>query len=306
MHRSTEMTADAEELDISIVIPSFNRGMVVKETVAKCLALHPRAREIVLVDDHSNLESEEILRRLALENASVRYIRLPENGGQATSRSTGFATAGSKYIVSLDDDSWFMEQDGLMRVWVRMERRPECGLLAFNIFSPGLVITPPEDKLLAVSDHLTCGAAYRSEVLRAVGFHLPFLRFVGEEVDLSLKIRDAGFEVVKDMSIRCFHDYEPARRSSESLDRVCRFGVRNDFARTIIYFPWSMVPALVLWKFFSHLRVALSKNVLGPTIRGYWGFLALLPQALRNRRPVSMATARRYLRLRRSTELLPP
>lgn len=295
-----------EELDISIVVPSYNRGMAARDTLTKCLALHPRAKEIVLVDDHSDRESEEILRRLALENSCIRHIRLPENGGQGIARSVGFAAASGKYIVSLDDDSWFMESDGLQRVWNRMERLPVCGILAFSLFSPGLEITAPSDEILLVSDHLTCGAAYRADVLRKTGYHLAFLRFVGEESDLSLKVRDAGFEVIKDHDIRVFHDYDPARRAPESLARVCRFSVRNDLARTIVYFPWAMLPFLLPWKIFSHLRAGVDKGYLGPTCEGYWEFMRICPAALRHRSPVSMVTAWRYLKLRRSPELLAP
>jgi len=135
-------------LDISIVIPSYNRGMIVVKAISNCLALRPQAREIILVDDHSNPESEAILRGLAEEHQSVLYVRLPENGGQAVSRSVGLATANGKYIVSLDDDSWFLDSDDLQRVWDRMESLPKCGILSFETYGPLRPVKPIFDSLM--------------------------------------------------------------------------------------------------------------------------------------------------------------
>lgn len=298
------MSSKVAELDISIVIPSFNRGGTVRENSAKWLAMRPRAKEIVLVDDHSDAESEAILRRLAADHSCFKYLRLSENGGQAVSRSAGFTAATGKYIVSLDDDSWFIDEDGLQRVWDRMEAMPSCGILAFNLFSPGLDIEPAANSVYCVADHLTCGAAYRTEVLRQTGYHLACLRFVGEEADLSLKVRGAGYEVLRDFNVRGFHDYDPAKRSQEALDRVCQMSVRNDLARTIVYFPVVLIPWLLLWKGFSHLRHGAAKQSLTPTLAGVVGFVRLLPELFLVRNPVSFAAAMRYLRLRRSPEAI--
>jgi GT2 family glycosyltransferase len=296
------MSTASGTLDISIVIPSYNRGHVVEENVLKCLALRPAPAEIILVDDHSDPDSEEVLRRLSQRHSGIQYIRLPSNGGQAVSRSIGFASSRSKYVVSLDDDSWFLDGDALHRVWNRMESLPRCGILAFQLFSPGLEVKAAEDSMFAVADHLTCGAAYRSDVLRSTGYHLAFLRYVGEESDLSLKVRDAGFDVIQDMNIRVFHDYDPSKRSQTTLDRVCTFGVRNDMLRAVIYFPLYLVPLLLTWKLWSHISFGFARGYVLPTLQGLAGFFRLLPRAVRERKPISRTAARRYLQLRRRPE----
>lgn len=289
-------------LDISIVIPSYNRGMVLSETIAKCLAMQPKAREIILVDDHSNPESEAILRKLAEEHHNVRYIRLPENGGQAVSRSIGLATASGKYIVSLDDDSWFLDNDGLQQVWNRMEALPNCGILAFAIFSPEHPEKSAENRLMLVADHITCGAAYRTDLLRRIGYHLGFLRFEGEESDISLKIMGNGHDIVLDENIRVYHDYDSSKRSKESLKRVRKFAVRNDMLRSIIYFPFPLNFFLSIGKAISHLIFGLKHGYIWTTFLGYGEFFRLLIVALGKRHPLSIAAAKRYLQLRRKPE----
>lgn len=294
----------SEALDISIVVPTYNRGEVVARNADRWLAMDPPAREIVLVDDASDEPSARVLRDIAARHPSVRYLRLERNGGQAVARNAGFAAATGKYIVSLDDDSWLLETDALARVWRRMEATPRCAILAFNLFSPGMEVAPAEDRLLAVSDHLTCGAAYRADTLRRIGYHLAFLRYEGEESDLSIKARGADCDVLKDLAVRGFHDYDPSRRSAESIRRVRTYAVRNDLARIIVFFPWILVPTLLAWRAAAHLRFGMRHGLLGATLRGYAGFAAILPRALRERAPIPLAAARGYLRLRRAPEMV--
>ena len=291
-----------DHLDISIVIPSYNRGHMVAENIAKCLALQPKAKEVILVDDHSGAESEAILRKLSEDYECVHYIRLPENGGQSVSRSVGLATASGKYIVSLDDDSWFLDPNSLQRVWDRMEKFPNCGILAFATSSPGFPAMPTENRLTLVADHITCGAAYRAAVLHKTGYHLSFLRFEGEESDISLKVLDQGCDILLDENVRVYHDYDLSKRSKESLGRVRKFGVRNDMLRSIIYFPAPLNILMAIAKAASHFVFGIKHGCFWSTLRGYWGFMKLLPTALRKRQPVSKSAARRYLDLRRNPE----
>ena len=289
-------------VDISIVIPSYNRGRGAAENLAKCLALQPQAKEIIVVDDHSDVEDEDILRDFAEKYACVHYIRLPENGGQAVSRSIGMATASGKYIVSLDDDSWFLDDNSLQRVWDRMESLPQCGILSFAAFSPGQPVKPSENRLMLVADHITCGAAYRREILRRVGYHIAFLRFEGEESDLSLKVMGGGFDVVLDKNIRVFHDYNPSKRSRESLKRVRQFAVRNDMLRSIIYFQFPSNVYFAVGKAVTHFIFGLKHGDLWATFRGYGGFIKLLPIALCKRHTLPNVAMKRYLRLRKNPE----
>jgi glycosyltransferase involved in cell wall biosynthesis len=288
--------------DVSIVIPTMNRGLRVAETIEKCLALDPPPGEIIIVDDHSDAECARLLR--SLEGAVVKYIRLPENHGPAMARSIGFASARGKYIVSLDDDSWFLEGDALRRIGERFDALPNCGILSFFASSHLVPVQPAADRLTIVADHLTCGAAYRAEVLHRTGYHIAFMRYMGEESDLSVKVVDAGYDVVHDESVRFFHDYDPSRRPRSALMRVRRLSVRNDLLRAWIFFPIDIAVALTVWRTMSQLAWGARHQALVATIRGVLGFVWLLPQALSHRQPVSRAAARKYLARRRTPEPL--
>lgn len=289
-------------LDVSIVIPTYNRGVRVRDAVQKCLALSPAPREILIVDDHSNDGSEQNLRSLAV--GDVKYIRLPDNQGQASARSIGFASSQGKYLLSLDDDSWLLDRDGLQQICQRLDKLPRCGLLALRGFSPGLPIEPARHQLSLVADHITCGAAYRADALHKIGYHLPFLRYEGEEADISLKMLAAGYDIVQDDSIRFFHDYDPSRRPADTLRRVRRFAVRNDLLRCWIYFPLEIALGLSVWRFVSHFIWGVRTHMIATTCAGYIDAVLMWPRALRLRRPIGRGTAVRYLRLRRRPQAL--
>jgi glycosyltransferase involved in cell wall biosynthesis len=291
-----------DPVDVSVVIPTRNRAARVGQAIEKCLALSPPPSEIIIVDDCSDDASAAALR--SFEGGIVKYLRLPTNEGQALARSVGFATAKGKYLVSLDDDSWFLEPDALAKICARFDQLPNCGLLALNGFSPLAPVEPAQDRLTLVADHLTCGAAYRSSVLKQTGYHVAFLRYEGEESDLSVKVIDAGFDIVHDASIRFFHDYDPSKRSAATLAAVRRLAVRNDLLRPWIYFPLDIALAVTAWRAGSHLAWGIRHRALWQTLRGYLGFLRFLPRAIEHRRPISRASTRRYLARRRRAEVL--
>src|SRR5262249_22654254 len=160
------------------------------------------------------------------------------------------------------------------------------------------------EELMLVADDSTGGGAYRADVLHQIGYPLPFLRYEGEEADISLKMLAAGYDIVQDDSIRFFHDYDPDRRSTDTLRRVRRFAVRNDLLRCWIYFPMDLAIALSAWRFVSHLLWGMRTHVIATTFAGYLDAVRMWPGALRVRRPIGRGAALRYLKLRRRPQPL--
>jgi GT2 family glycosyltransferase len=282
---------------VSIVIPTYNRRSTLSKTLEKCETLIPQPSEIIVVDDASTDDTKAFIH--AYNKSWVRYIRLPENRGQAYARSVGMATAQGEIIVSLDDDSYFMDVDALERVVRRFEESPQYGILVFKTFTPRDEIDPPENRLFYVSDHVTGGCAYRKSLLDKIGYHLLFIHSGGEETDLSLKTLDAGYSILLDYSIRVFHDFEPDKRSKKWRTTIRRQTMRNDLLEVWVRFPWVWVFPATLYKLFSHFRHGLQHHLVIPSMMGFLGFLIKLPIALMYRKPVSSKTLHQYLALRK-------
>jgi len=85
---------------ISIVICTYNRSKYLAQTLKSVLAQHYSPVEILIIDDGSTDNTEQIVRSFGSE---LTYHR-KENGGIASARTAGGKLAGGKYIAYQDDD----------------------------------------------------------------------------------------------------------------------------------------------------------------------------------------------------------
>jgi len=91
------------ELDVSVVIPSYNRPDMLAESLASVLAQTRPPREIIVVDNGTDDGTAEVVARHA---ARVRYIRTEPAGVQAA-RNVGLRAATSEWVATLDDDDLY-------------------------------------------------------------------------------------------------------------------------------------------------------------------------------------------------------
>ncbi len=88
----------------SIVIPTFNRGELLREALHSVFAQEFTDYEAIVVDDGSTEDIEAVTREFA---GRVKYLR-QENRGPGAARNLGIANAVGEYIAFLDcDDQWF-------------------------------------------------------------------------------------------------------------------------------------------------------------------------------------------------------
>jgi glycosyltransferase involved in cell wall biosynthesis len=93
---------------VSVIIPCYNAGAFLKESVGTTLAQTFRDLEVVVVDDGS---AEKVDWITGLDPARVRYHWKP-NGGPSSARNLGARLARAPLLAFLDaDDRWY--PDGL-------------------------------------------------------------------------------------------------------------------------------------------------------------------------------------------------
>lgn len=87
---------------ISVVIPTYDHGALLLETLASVFAQTVEECEIIVVNDGSPDETAELLRPF-VETGRVVYLE-QQNGGPAAARNRGLEAARGEYVAFLDDD----------------------------------------------------------------------------------------------------------------------------------------------------------------------------------------------------------
>jgi len=92
-------------LEISVIIPTYNRYSLTKRAIKSVLAQILRPKEIIVVDDGSTDNTQQ----LQNDFPHVIYI-YQKNRGVAAARNTGIQNARSEWIAFLDSDDEFHPQ----------------------------------------------------------------------------------------------------------------------------------------------------------------------------------------------------
>ena len=104
---------------VSIIMPSYNTGRFIKETIESVLAQSYPTWELIIVDDCSTDDTDDVVRQY-LADKRIRYIKNDTNSGAAVSRNRALREAKGKWIAFLDsDDLW--EADKLQKQIIFMK-----------------------------------------------------------------------------------------------------------------------------------------------------------------------------------------
>ncbi len=94
-----------EELQISAVIPTYNRGHLIARAIESMLNQRFQPAEIIVVDDGS---TDDTRKRVEIFGDRVQYI-YQKNAGSAAARNLGIRRAKSEWVALLDSDDMWLE-----------------------------------------------------------------------------------------------------------------------------------------------------------------------------------------------------
>ena len=95
---------------VSIIVPVYNAGAYIEETIDMVRAQTYENWELILVDDCSEDESRKKIEGRQAQDR-IRLIAKKSNEGAARARNTGIEAARGRYIAFLDaDDVWAPEK----------------------------------------------------------------------------------------------------------------------------------------------------------------------------------------------------
>ena len=93
---------------ISIITPTYNCANFIGETIDSVLAQTYSNWEMIIVDDCSTDNTEEIVNNYSNSDKRIKYYKLDNNSGAAVSRTKAMELANGQYMAFLDsDDLWY-------------------------------------------------------------------------------------------------------------------------------------------------------------------------------------------------------
>jgi glycosyltransferase involved in cell wall biosynthesis len=111
---------------VSTIIPVFNRATMLREAVASVIAQTYRPIEIIVVDDGSTDDTNDVADALAREHGGIiRAIHVP-NGGPGHAREAGRALTRGEFVQYLDSDDVLLPRKFELQA-AALQSRPECG-----------------------------------------------------------------------------------------------------------------------------------------------------------------------------------
>jgi glycosyltransferase involved in cell wall biosynthesis len=109
---------------VSVIIPTYNRGRLLKKAVESVLNQSHTNLELVIVDDGSDDDTPEIIDWYQKRNQRKIIFVQQKNRGPAAARNRGLAAAEHDLIVFLDSDDW-LHRDKIGLQIAAMQKKPD-------------------------------------------------------------------------------------------------------------------------------------------------------------------------------------
>ena len=215
-----------KNIDVSIIIVNYKTEKLLIDTInSVCLKTTNITYEIIVVDNNSNDNSDELIKNLF--NSQISYLSLPSNLGFGRANNVGANNALGKYLFFLNSDT-ILINNAVEILFEFMEKEKNVGICGGNLFSadfkpvhscmpvlPSLFLEI--DSIFGhlflimiygkrfdfntskvpkkVADIIGADLMIRSDIFHECGGFDPDFFLYNEESELSFRVQQKGFEV---------------------------------------------------------------------------------------------------------------
>ncbi len=272
---------------IAAVIVTRNRSQDLHKALTHLARQTRQPDELLIVDDCSSDDTREVAAEFG-----ATYVRLPKPQGYIYARNLGCATTCCDFVLSVDDDSWFLEANGLQEAEAILENNPSAGVVAFNIVNPdGSKTYTAQDSTMRARTYIGCGHILRRKLFVDAGGYPDFFEGHGEEKAMSMSLLRGGYSVLAAPGILVKHAFSPRERN---WDRIRFREQRNDILREIMYCPSSILAPRLFLTWLSHSKYNLSHQYFTTDIKVLFSIPKLAWQAIRRRTPLTLDSYERW------------
>lgn len=199
-------------IDVSIVIPLYNKESVISQTLNSVLRQSYKNWECVIVDDGSTDKSVEVVEAFIAQHPGYWRIIRQSNQGQAVARNNGVINSTGEFIAFLDaDDLWPPNKISNQVAALGANPKAVCVLSAYAIFgknrlrvvrhsSPNELLTRWLDMSGFGGGLESVGLVRKSALAEIGGFDTTFSTSSG--LDLTLRLSKVGkIEVLNEIGL---------------------------------------------------------------------------------------------------------
>lgn len=293
---------------VSILIPCYNEGENVRDTIAVAAAQHYPNFEIIAINDGSADETGAMLNELVVQYPMLRVIHHGSNQGKAMALRTGALAARGEYLVCVDGDAlldyeatyWLVRhflngpRVGAVTGNPRIRNRSTLlGKLQVGEFSSTVGLIKRAQRIYGrIFTASGVIAAFRKAALQRVGYWSTDM--VTEDIDISWKLQLDHWDVRYEPKALCWilmpetlkglwrQRLRWAQGGAECLLRYSRqipfwrkrrfWGVYLEF---LVSITWAYSMALVLLLWLTGLVVELPAPLRVETLLPQWHGLVL-------------------------------
>jgi hyaluronan synthase len=185
---------------VTFVIPAWNEGMAIKNTIEKCYeAEYPADKlEVIVVNDGSTDDTGKALRQLSLRFPQLVVVSWRKNRGKRQGMAEGFRRAKGEIIIQLDSDS-YIKPDTVYNL-IKPFAEPNIGAVcahadpsnaskniitkmqAAYYYMSFRILKSAESVFMSVFCCSGCSSAYRKDVVLPIMDQWLGERFLGQPV----------------------------------------------------------------------------------------------------------------------------
>lgn len=185
---------------ISIIIPCYNHGKFLKDTVMSALSSTYKNIEIVIVNDGSSDNSEAVALNLAKEHDNIKYLS-QKNSGLPTARNNGIKNSTGYYILPLDSDD-LISEDYISEAVKVLGKNPEvkvvyCNADFFGEKTGKWELADFKLSNLVLDNQIFCSAVYRKDDWEKINGYDERLTWGWEDWEFWISLLKSGGKVEK-------------------------------------------------------------------------------------------------------------
>lgn len=280
------------KIDIGII--SHNRYEILSENLNQLLKSSEFFSKIILVDNGSNENFKQKLKRNFSNLDKIDIITSEKNLGVAGARNILFKKSNADLLFCIDDDALVNDlKKSLMRIKKIFFKFKKLGVLCLKIIdSKSKKVIKREfpqkyellklNKILKISYFIGAGFVIKNEVFKNFSFNDNFF-YAQEEIDYSYKILDNNYLMLFDPKISVVHYRDNSSRLSPQ--KVSELNFKH---RMIINYKFLPIKYLIISNFLWTLKTFLDTFSIKVVLSSY--FYYFKEKKKYNRNIISIST----------------